>query len=305
MTHPRDLKKPPRLARSTAQALVLALGWAAGSQPAGGAESVQQITWLSGYRSAHDVNTAELQMATQLLQFMAKALPQVQFNPDHSNARRAWQQIADGAHVCQPSSVRTPEREKIAYFTDTLLGPPLQLIARRDKLAELPHNAAGEIDLAALLADQRTRGALVDGRSYGRVVDQILAQNPSAQGITRYASSDFGSQILAMLALSRADWSIGYDTSLSESQREDPQLRQLTSHPIAGATEMVRAGVACPRTPWGLAAIRSIDRALGTPAGAAMLKEQALYWLTPEARQHYAAQFDAFYRERAKPSVIR
>jgi hypothetical protein len=27
-------------------------------------------------------------------------------------------------------------------------------------------------------------------------------------------------------------------------------------------------------------------------------------WLTPETKAHYAARFDAFYRERAKPSRL-
>ena len=77
------------------------------------------------------------------------------------------------------------------------------------------------------------------------------------------------------------------------------------SLPIQGASEPMQAGVACPRNAWGLAAIQEIDKRLGTPAGAAMLRESFERWLTPEVRQHYGTRIDAFYRERAKPSVVR
>ncbi|MDY0745113.1 hypothetical protein SNE35_11365 [Paucibacter sp. R3-3] len=266
---------------------------------------VEQITWLSGASAnSPDTETATIE---ELHQFIEAAWPQVRYATVRANARRAWQMIALGEHVCQPASVRTPEREKIAYFTDTLIGPPQQLIVRRDRLAAVPRNAAGEADLARLLAEGRLRGLLVDGRSYGRGLDALLAApaGASSPSLHRFSSSDFGSQIFTMLALNRADWSIDFDNELGLQQREEPQLRQLVSLPVAGAGGMVHAGIACPRTPWGLAAIRGIDRAIGTPAGAALLKRLALNALTPEARQQHARQFDEFYRERAKPSVIR
>ena len=40
---------------------------------------------------------------------------------------------------------------------------------RKDKLAALPQNASGEIDLIRLLSDTNFHGAIVDGRSYGDV----------------------------------------------------------------------------------------------------------------------------------------
>lgn len=268
---------------------------------------VDSIIWLSGDRLPSDKSgkADSTQIAPSLVAFMQAQWPEVQHSIVHANALRAWQLIASGEHVCQPSSVRTPEREKLAYFTNTLLGPPQQLIVRRDKLAALPRNAAGEVDLARLLADERLRGALVDGRSYGSYIDTLLAQRPANKAIAPYAVSDFGSKIMAMLGMDRADYAIGYDAALSQDRESNPLLNQLVTQAIAGASEPVLVGVACPRTAWGLAAIQGIDQVLGTLAGAAMLRQVAERWLTPETRQLYGARLDAFYKERAKPSVIR
>ena len=107
----------------------------------------------------------------------------------HANALRAWQLIASGQPVCQAASLRTAEREKLAYFTNTLFGPPQQLIVRRDKLALLPRSASGEVDLPRLLSEERLRGAIVDGRSYGSFVDARLAQRPANPAIALYAAT--------------------------------------------------------------------------------------------------------------------
>ncbi len=110
-----------------------------------------------------------------------------------------------------------------------------------------------------------------------------------------------------MLGRDRADYTIGYDVSLSRPAPDGGPLPSvgLMSVPIAGASASVRAGVACPRNAWGLAAIQHIDKLLATPAGVAMLREETERWLTPETRQRYGARLDEFYRERARPSVIR
>ncbi len=285
-------------------ALLLALP-AFAQEPAQAPARLDSITWLSGEAAEPGAKP----FAQVLVGFLQARWPEVRHTVIQANARRSWQMVGSGEHACQVSSVRTPEREKLAFFTDTLIGPPQQLIVRRDKAALLPRNAAGEVELARLLTDERLRGALVDGRSYGDLIDAQLEKLPPQHNaqLVRYASSDFGSRILPMLGRDRADYTIGYDVSLSRPAPDGGPLPSvgLMSVPIAGASASVRAGVACPRNAWGLAAIQHIDKLLATPAGVAMLREETERWLTPETRQRYGARLDEFYRERARPSVIR
>lgn len=262
------------------------------------------ITWLSS-DTRDDSGRPRARIGDTLVAFLEARLPQIRHELINANAKRSWQMIAGGEQVCQVSAVRTPEREKLAYFISTQLGPPLQLVVRRDRIAQLPRNAAGEVELDRLLADPALRGALIDGRSYGAFLDRTIAARSQAAALKRYGARDFGSQMLGMLAADRADWSLEYDISLRQSPEAERLTALLQSVPIAGASEPMIAGIACPRTPWGLAAIRAVDVVLGTPAGAQMLREALERWTTPEVRTHYAAQIDAFYRERARPAVIR
>jgi uncharacterized protein (TIGR02285 family) len=220
--------------------------------------------------------------------------PEVQHGIVQANARRAWQMIAERDRACQITSVHTAERDRMAYFRDILIGPPQQLIVRRDKVQDLPRTASGEVDLPRLLASRTLRGALVDGRSYGETLDRTIAAAPRNPQLVRYATADFGSRIHTMLSRDRADYTIGYDATLRKEAGQAALL--LTTESIAGASAPVLAGVACPRTPWGQAVIRRVDQIAATPEAIALLRHEAESWLTPELRKRYAAQIEDFYR---------
>lgn len=271
------------------------------AQPADPAlPAVTKITWLASDHAPQLAASDASGVTSRITAYLARYWPKVRHEVVLANAKRSWQMIENGDEVCRANLVRTPEREKSAYFTNTQLTPPPQLIVRRDRLARLPRNAAGEVQLPRLLADTRLRGALIDGRSYGPALDEMLAARPAGSAVAMYAPRDFGARVLQMVSLDRADYSIDLDMALIMSGNP----KDLVSVPIQGASELVMAGIACPRTPWGLAAIRGIDTAFGRPEGAASLRAGLMRWLTPETRAHYAARFDAFYKERSKPSRI-
>lgn len=261
---------------------------------------VDRITWLM----SENVNIMTVKdgngRTPRLVNYLRRTWPQVGHELLIANTKRSWQMIENGQPVCRINAVRTPEREKTAYFINTQLTPPAHLMVRRDKLTQLPRNAAGEVQLPRLLADPDLRGALVDSRSYGTAIDDMLARRPPEAALTFYAPRDFGARVLQMVALDRADYAIDYDMALPMTR----DVKSLVSVPIQDAGDMVLSGIACPRTPWGLAAIRGVDRAIGRPEGAAFLRAGLMRWITPETRAHYAARFTAFYRERARPSRI-
>jgi len=254
---------------------------------------IVSITWLSG-EPVNLENDKAIGFSRQLVELIRREWPEVQHGIVQANARRAWQMIADGDHACQLSSVHTVERERVAYFRDILIGPPQQLIVRRDKVQVLPRTASGEVDLPRLLASNTLRGALVDGRSYGETLDRTLAAAPRNALLARYSAADFGSRIHTMLSRDRADYTIGYDSTLRQEAGQTTLM--LTSESIAGANAPVLAGVACPRTPWGQAVIQRVDRIAATPEAAALLRHEAESWLTPELRKRYATQIEDFYR---------
>ncbi len=270
---------------------------------------VETITWISIVPESAPgdmVGKTDDELSDRIRPYVAERWQDVKHQVIRANPRRAWKMISSGEKVCQVPSVRTAEREKLAYFSNTFIGPPMQLIVHRSQLEKLPRNAAGEIELAKLIADSGLQGGLVDGRSYGDFIDAVLTRAPLGKSsVTRYSSADYGSNLLPMLGKGRIDYTIDYEVGIAQARRSVPNFGDLVSQPIAGASQPLLSGVVCPRTPWGFAAIQGIDKVLGTPEGAAMLRDSAADWLTPETRRVYGARMETFFKNRAKPSEIR
>lgn len=213
-----------------------------------------------------------------------------------ANAKRSWSLIRAGEQVCHLVSLRTPDREAQAYFINTHLVPPPQLVVRTPTLPQLPLNAAGEVDLERLWQQQRLRGAVVEGRSYGRGLDALLAQRPAGV-MENYTPADFGMRMLQLLAGGRIDYTLDYDFVLQHQKTLSPALADLTPVPLQGHAEPLVSGIACPRTPWGAKAAQRLRQLLATPAGIAALKASFDPGLSPQARARYGARIQAYYEQ--------
>lgn len=240
-------------------------------------------------------------IADQAVNFVMQHWP-AQHRFIYANATRTWQMLAQGEEVCFAAALRTPERERIAYFSNTNRVPPPQLVVRTDALPGVPLNAAGEADLDALLAQETLRGLLVDKRSYGAVADAAIARKPSGAKLQATPAGNYGKNIFKMIVAGRADYTMDYDFAYAYERAQAPELAALTVVPVAGGGAPVTVGVACPRTAWGRAAIMKIDRLLGTREGAAALVRAQSTWQTSASRQRYAADTAEFARQRARPA---
>ena len=291
---------PPSATRIAA-ALLLAVHGAASSSAAPG----EAMTWvMPDFAPASiPVNGKPGQgVADQAVNFVIGKWPQAQHRFVYANARRTWEMLARGEQVCFAAALRTPDRERIAYFSNANRLPPPGLVVRRDSLPSLPVNGAGEADLPALLARAGLRGLVVDKRSYGALADQAIAGRPAQSALQTTAAGNYGKNIFRMIAAGRADYTLDYDFAFAYELARAPELAALATVPIAGSGAPVTVGFACPRTAWGRAAILRIDRILGTPEGAAALVRAQSSWQTESSRRRYAADTAEFARLRARPS---
>ncbi|WP_082551449.1 TIGR02285 family protein [Massilia sp. Root351] len=241
-------------------------------------------------------------VADQAVNFILARWPHTEHRFIYANARRTWEMLGRGEQVCFAAALRTPDRERIAYFSDANRLPPPSLVVRSDTLPAIPLNSAGEANLTALLAQGALRGLVVDKRSYGEFADQAIAQRPAPSGLHTTAAGNYGKNIFKMIAAGRTDYTLDYDFAFAYERARAPELATLATVPVAGSGAPVTAGFACPRTPWGRAAIIRIDRLLGTREGAAALVRAQSSWQTESSRQRYAADTAEFARRRARPS---
>ena len=281
----------------------LAVACVAGASLAAAAPpAVGTITWMVSNTLAVPDGDRIRRPADELTQWLQARLTGAALWPVVANAERSWASIREQQHVCHAGAARTPERERLAYFTNTWLVPPPQLIVRQDRRAALPLDAHGAVDLAALLADASLHGVLPQGRSYGPALDALLGATTANPHALTVFGSDYGSNLLPMLTQGRADYTLDYPNVLVASATDASGDTPLAALPVKGASDPVVSGIACPRTPWGHAAIRFIDAALGTPEGAAMLRDTLRISLPADTQRAYREAWDAFFRQRARPT---
>ena len=290
----------------TAWAASLALAAAsvaAGASPAEGTlPAVEAITWIVSNTMAVPDGERMRRPADELTQWLQARLPAVTFKPVVANAERSWVLIRERQHACHAGAARTAERERLAYFTNTWLVPPPQLIVRQDRRALLPLDARGAVDLETLLCDGPLHGVVSQGRSYGTALDNLFSASAASPHLKRVFGGDYGSNLLTMLHQGRADYTLDYPNILVANASSASGDMPLATLPIKGASEPVISGIACPRTPWGLAAIRLIDAALGTPEGAAMLRDTLSISLPADTQRAYRDVWDSFFSQRARPT---
>ncbi|MFX1680453.1 hypothetical protein PV762_14535 [Mitsuaria sp. CC2] len=228
-----------------------------------------------------------------------------------ANVKRSWRMVEDGEPACHLGVLRTPEREAVAYFFDTHLIPPHQLMVRRHALPRLPRLPDGDVDLEKIWADKQLRGAVVAGRSYGRALDALLARRPAGV-IDEYTTPDFGGNMLSMIAVGRADYTIEFDFVLANQQEfraigaasgnGKVSTADLVSVPIEGFSSPVISGIACPRNAWGKRTIEQVERVLSPPQARQFMRDEFISHLSPEAKARYGPRIDAFYFY-AKPAA--
>lgn len=264
------------------------------------AERLDSMTWLSS-APVHSDSRAQNDSLIQFLD-QALALPKPS-KTVQANAKRSWQLISAGEKVCHVSTLQTRERVQLAYFSLAAMSLPPRLIVAHSIHQSLPLNAAGEVELPRLLNISALAGALVEGRSYGEVIDTLLAARPkNPDVISYYSAADFGAALPSMLARGRAHYTIEHPQGIERMARQSPELATLEAITIAGASEPVYSGVACPRTPWGELAINAIERAFATPQGMAQIRRQVDGVMSADEQRRHAAQLQQLLQRRSGPA---
>ena len=220
-----------------------------------------------------------------------------------ANSARTWFMLGEKEEACYVGALQTPEREKVAYFTPFAVLPPLQLVVRKDTVAKLPLNADGEVILSELLASPALKGMLVDKRSYGKGLDEVIAQRSPKDAVMTIQAGDLGKTVPLMLAARRGDYTIEYDFILNyHKQQNEPLLEDLLSLPIAGFSKMLTTNVVCPRSPWGQKIIRRVDAILARTVDSNGIRAGVEAWLSPETNRRYKADINAFVKNRKRPA---
>lgn len=283
------------LCRGSVLALLTALAWALPSS----AEAKDTLIWL--LRDLPPLSIFEGpqkgQGAIDLLRpLLDAAMPEYEHASLRVNRARAMQMLADPSFTCDPMLLWTAERTKTIVFSIPSLGQISNglVVRQADRALIAPFVQDGQVDLAALLANDRLKVGIVAERSYGPVIDNLLKQTPPERLAPHYGNDALGS-LLQMQRLGRLTALLGYWTEIRyQALQQGMVTEDLAFYPVKGVEKYQFIRIGCSDTAQGRAAITHINQILRELRQHQLL-DFYVQWLDPQQRDAYREDAKQFF----------
>ncbi len=299
----------PRRLAPAASALLVALGCAlapAAHAQAPAQEPERQITWAvkdwppvmilqQGHAPASAAQLGRGWVDRMLAEIIAR-LPQYRHSFQLMNRQRIVGAMQDGVPVCDPSTLKTAERERWAVFTPAMPIPPVALVLRAQSRPAIT-GGAPVVSLSELAHRKGLTGRFEAKRSYGAAIDQVLARegdNLSAELVSRPG------QLTSLVAKGRYDYTLEYPMVVEYLQQMEQSPIVLDTVPLKEAQQWGVNHVACTRSPWGEAVVRDIDAAIRAASASREYREVLTPWLPAAYMQKNRARMAEFFDERGR-----
>lgn len=192
---------------------------------------------------------------------LKKALPQYEHEKIEAGIPRILKEAEAKSPICNAGWLNTPEWSKLFYFSKPVFIVASNGLLIKSSLAKELLKEKGTHSLQSIL-DRKSNWVLGVGRLYGEGIDEILIKNnyqnnPKISNVT--------SSLLAhkMLQLGRIQYTLGYPT---EAQYYNELLKndsdKIVFIPLSDNSPFVEIVAACPKSSWGAAVIKDINKAL-------------------------------------------
>ena len=220
-----------------------------------------KITWYVSEWAPYNITRGKLKrkgINDKLIKHIHQFLPNYDIAWKTMNPTLLNKAFADGENVCQLDLFKTPEREKVAYFTQfpAIIDAPLRLFIKGRDVEQM--SLASPVDLQALLSGGQFKGSFVTGRSYSDVMDKIIDANLSAN----IKNNESTKRVIKDFFRGKTDFVIEYSAVMSYFKSVLKNKQEILSLPIKGTKAYVLGYTACSKTLWGKTVIEQIDKVL-------------------------------------------
>ncbi|WP_430459961.1 TIGR02285 family protein [Thalassolituus sp. LLYu03] len=204
---------------------------------------------------------------------------------------RSWQEIREGRNVCQPAVLKTPERERVAVFSEAgAIVPSMVLIMRAEQKQRL-FGKRKTIALREVLENPTLRIGMITERAYGEVDSMLRAQHNSERLIQ--VSNNYGPlSLLRMLNSGRIDAVVEYPWIVRYVAMGLSDMQSLSTMGIDELQPFFRSYVACPNTDVGREVIRQLNVWIRTQLPLDANRRIVGDWLDPDTLERYQAAYE-------------
>lgn len=236
----------------------------------------------------------------RLKKVMAERLPEYQFVDVYADMSRTMELWKLRKNVCTGSALKTPAREKLAYFTALSFQVPHEYLIVTGK-PQLFQGMPDHPSLNEFLSQKKLKGVFTENRSYGLAIDSMIqtaAKPPSS--VKQVRSSEGYLSVLKMIEKGRYDYTIEYESVVWDFNERILPSKPLFSKPLKESYPSTVIYFACTKNEWGRKVVQQIDEALQKAATSKEYQSAVESWTVPDILRKNRKALEDFYHRRAQ-----
>lgn len=188
--------------------------------------------------------------ANVIMQKAIERLPEYEHKMVEMNWARFWNDVSDGKHVCNVLAIKKPDRESLAAFSKpTAIFLHNAVILKKSTKEKLGNPET--ISLNEILNIENLLGTVESARSYGEIIDKIIADNKGNPTYNLRKTSGKSDNLIKMIHYDRIDYTIDYPMVTSVVLKSNGLESDITSIPIEENKKYDFTRIACPDNDWG------------------------------------------------------
>ncbi|KUM02058.1 hypothetical protein KIF53_04700 [Chromobacterium subtsugae] len=241
--------------------------------------------------------------ADVFLRYFIERAPEYNSVIERASLARVSGLMKQGEHVCQPSLLKTVEREAYMEFSDPVeFVLPYYIVMRSDRTARLKayRDADGAIDIARLMHDLSLTTVRQEMRGYPPVVLSAFTAAAGQKNILQTSADDVGP--FSQLASGWVDYIIAYPDEVYWFARhlKLPTSIKFVYFPIAGHPKYTIGYAACTKGAWGRKIVKRVNEIVAKAGRRPPWIDAEARLLDPEAAKRYEevyARYSPFRRQ--------
>lgn len=251
--------------------------------------NAKSINWIHVDFAPYYILEGEMQGSgrdEQVIELLKASMPDYQFTHNVLPASRAIHELSNPNKTnCMISLYKTIERQKYIKFTQhySTVGLSPSISLRKDVIKSLTLKPGQKVSLYQLLKNHKLTVGVSLNRSFGKRIDDILADLPSEQLLLRPGKDPLKS-LTYMLLKQRLDIIIGYPSEHYHLQTLLDNKQELAQLIITETDNVTHGYAGCTKNLQGESLVGEIDRALASLHDNHNYNSVMLKWLPNELK---------------------
>lgn len=225
----------------------------------------------------------------ELLEVLIVKLPEYEHVKLVMNNARYNTMAVDQKNVCKVYYYKTPEREKILYYSiPSVVFLANNIVIRRDKALSLGNTSS--YSLEKLMKSSNFNLTVIAARSYGKTIDRLIKTHSSLENISTLPMNN--KQLFLFLDRGRTDYILELPAGISFFEQELGIKSDTVNISIEESITYNITYVTCVKNAWGRKIIDRVNDILVEYLRTKRHREATLRWHNTTDRQQLSEIFD-------------